>query len=263
MSRKKFIESVGATCKNWQWSWSFINETERFIIFGAWDRNTEGQKTLIFSDDWKHNAQGKQNQGYKQSREHIRLIEEDEFRLMTFPMKYSDARKEKDGTGPAKIEGFTPILLERSLRRIGNSWYADDNSGSIVIAEEISTPEKFAEGAEVTVTINAYERSAKARAACIAHHGASCAVCSFDFKNVFGDLGAGFIHVHHIVPIGSIQDEYEVDPITDLIPVCPNCHAMIHRVEPPLAVDQLREHLTTIKNANKTEQATPNGAPVL
>ena len=116
---------------------------------------------------------------------------------------------------------------------------------------------------KVTVTINAYERSAKARAACIAHNGASCAVCSFDFKNVFGDLGAVFIHVHHIVHIGSIQDEYEVDPITDLIPVCPNCHAMIHRVEPPLAVDQLREHLTTIKNANKTEQATPNGAPVL
>ncbi len=40
MSRKEFIESVDATCKNWQWSWSFINETERFIVFGAWDRNT-------------------------------------------------------------------------------------------------------------------------------------------------------------------------------------------------------------------------------
>jgi 5-methylcytosine-specific restriction protein A len=250
MSRKKFIESVGATCKNWQWSWSFINETERFIVFGAWDRNTEGQKTLIFSNDWKHNAQGKQNQGYKQSREHIRLIEEDGFRLMTFPMKYSDARKEKDGTGPAKIEGFTPILSERSLKMIGNSWYADDNSDLSVLAEEISTPEKYAEGAKVSVTINAYERSAAARKACIKHHGTNCAVCEFDFREVYGVIGEGFIHVHHIVPIGSIGEKYEIDPVRDLVPVCPNCHAMIHKVNPPLTIQKLQTLLGEIDNSN-------------
>jgi 5-methylcytosine-specific restriction protein A len=256
MLRKEFIESVGATCKNWQWSWSFINETERFIVFGAWDRHTEGKKTLIFSDDWEHNAQGNKNQGYKQSREHIRLIEEEGFRLMTFPMKYSDARKEKDGIGPAKIEGFTPILSEVSLRRIGHSWYADDNLSLSTLTEEIYAPEKYAEGAKITVTINAYERNAKARGACITHHGVSCAVCNFDFGRVFGDLGVGFIHVHHIVPISSIRAEYEIDPISDLVPVCPNCHAMIHRVEPPLAIEQLREHLTKIKNANMTVNST-------
>ena len=53
MSRKKFIESQGATCKNWTWSWSFINEAKKFIIFGAWDVYDEGNMTLIFSEDWK------------------------------------------------------------------------------------------------------------------------------------------------------------------------------------------------------------------
>jgi len=93
MSRKTFIESVGATCKNWQWSWSFINSNEGFIVFGAWDRNTEGTKTLIFSEEWQSSApDGRKPPGYSQSREHIRLIENENYKLMTFPMKYSDAR---------------------------------------------------------------------------------------------------------------------------------------------------------------------------
>ena len=84
MSRKTFIESVGATCKNWQWSWSFINSNEGFIAFGAWDRNTEGTKTLIFSEEWQSSApDGRKPPGYSQSREHIRLIENENYKLMT------------------------------------------------------------------------------------------------------------------------------------------------------------------------------------
>jgi len=36
-----------------------------------------------------------------------------------------------------------------------------------------------------------------------------------------------------------IKDEYEVDPINDLRPVCPNCHAMLHRKKPPLTIEEL------------------------
>ena len=83
----------------------------------------------------------------------------------------------------------------------------------------------------------------KAHAACIERHGHSCAVCGFDFARVYGTLGEGFIHVHHVVPIGKIGERYQIDPMADLIPVCPNCHAMIHRTEPPLTVEQLRNHI--------------------
>ena len=69
-----------------------------------------------------------------------------------------------------------------------------------------------------------------------------------DFARVFGALGEGFIHVHHIVPIGKIGKEYKIDPIADLIPVCPNCHAMIHRTEPPLTIEQLRGHIGILKS---------------
>jgi 5-methylcytosine-specific restriction protein A len=53
-------------------------------------------------------------------------------------------------------------------------------------------------------------------------------------------LGAGFIQVHHTVPLSSIGTEYVIDPIRDLIPVCPNCHAMLHRKTPPFSIAELR-----------------------
>jgi 5-methylcytosine-specific restriction protein A len=77
MSRKTFVESQGATCRNWNWSWSFINEKMKFIIFGAWDKNTEGSTALIFDETWKRNSAGRKNPAYPEAREHIRLVEEE------------------------------------------------------------------------------------------------------------------------------------------------------------------------------------------
>ncbi|MDQ6631942.1 MAG: HNH endonuclease [Verrucomicrobiota bacterium] len=158
-------------------------------------------------------------------------------------MKRGDPADNDGRAKPAKIGGFNSELTERTLTRVGTEWYAADPSVTSPLAEELSTPEKYSEGARFTVTINAYERNPKARAACIAHHGHVCAVCGFNFGRIFGTLGEGFIHVHHLVPIGRIGKEYKIDPIADLIPVCPNCHAMIHRAEPSLTVEQLRKHI--------------------
>jgi len=243
MTRREFIESVGATCSNWQWSWSFVNHTQRFVIFGAWDRNTKGRWSMILSEAWQTNNRGRRNPGYQQSRDHIRLVEEQRYQLKTFPMEYSDARKDDHGIGPATIGGFTSELSDKTLTKIGNAWYASDASDDIQLAEEIEAPERYSEGAKTTVTINAIERSAKARRACIQHHGLNCAVCGLNFQTMYGSLGDGFIHVHHIIPVGTVPDEHEINPATDLIPVCPNCHAMIHRVSPPLTVEQLKEML--------------------
>jgi 5-methylcytosine-specific restriction enzyme A len=66
-------------------------------------------------------------------------------------------------------------------------------------------------------------------------------VCGFNFERVYGALGGDFIHVHHLVPVTSLRREREVDPVADLVPVCPNCHAMIHQVTPPLEIARLKE----------------------
>lgn len=239
ISRKAFIEAQGATCRNWTWSWSFINESRRMIIFGAWDMHTAGNRSLILDEAWATKPAGKRSPAYPQSREHVRLIEEEGYVLYTFPMKHSSELRNAEGIGPAKIAGFTPELTRRSLVRASSKWYASDDEGSSRMAEQIDSTESFREGATVQVTVNGYERNPKARRACIAHYGAVCQICLFDFAKFYGPMGRGVIHVHHRTQLASRDGEYEVDPIRDLIPVCPNCHAMIHLTREPLEPEAL------------------------
>jgi len=106
----------------------------------------------------------------------------------------------------------------------------------------------FPEGASTLVKVNKYERNAKNRKACISHYGSVCQVCGFDFSLNYGQIGDGFIIVHHIVPVSKIGPDYIVDPINDLIPLCANCHAIIHRQDPPLTLSELK---SMIENPTK------------
>ena len=91
----------------------------------------------------------------------------------------------------------------------------------------IETIGSFEEGDRRYLLATIHERSASARKAALEAHGFQCSVCGFDFQKVYGDLGKGFIEVHHIDPIN--RGSRKTDPSKDLIPLCPNCHAMIHR----------------------------------
>lgn len=117
---------------------------------------------------------------------------------------------------------------------------------TFVSPEEVSPGTTHLEGRVRQILVNVYERNPAARAACIAHYGPTCSICAFDFGETYGDLGKGFIHVHHLKELSSIAAEYEVDPIHDLRPVCPNCHAMLHKGDPPPSLDELR-HLIAIR----------------
>ncbi|EMI4223262.1 MULTISPECIES: HNH endonuclease [Vibrio harveyi group] len=101
----------------------------------------------------------------------------------------------------------------------------------------------FTEGAKKHVTVNSYERCPKARKACLDKYGYRCRVCDFSFSEVYGEIGKNFIHVHHIKPLAGISEEYAVEPTKDLVPVCPNCHAMLHTQNPPLSIDELKSIL--------------------
>jgi hypothetical protein len=99
--------------------------------------------------------------------------------------------------------------------------------------------EAFVEGACNQVTRDLRERSKGARDACVRVHGYACSVCTMNFQDRYGEMGRDFIHVHHILPMSGKTGEYEIDPIHDLVPVCPNCHAMLHR-SPPHSIAELR-----------------------
>lgn len=99
------------------------------------------------------------------------------------------------------------------------------------------------EGAKVRIEVNRYERSPANRAACIAIHGARCKACGFDFEQIYGDVGSGFIEVHHKTMVSRIGAGYLVNPRDDLVPLCSNCHSMVHRIEPPMEIGALKELL--------------------
>lgn len=99
------------------------------------------------------------------------------------------------------------------------------------------------EGASKKVVVNRYERDPRNRLACIRYHGKTCKVCGFDFGQVYGEFAADYIHVHHLVPVSQMTENYAVDPINDLVPLCPNCHSAIHISNPPLTPDELMKRL--------------------
>lgn len=232
-SRKQFIESHGATCKNWNWSWSFVNHEKKMVIFGAWDVESEKERAIILKEEWKTSAKGKRPPGYSQAIEHIKLVSEG-YILFTFNMIFSEKINDP---GVASIKDFERSLQRRFLSKEDGNWYADFSENPY--PDDIISPDSYIEGAKKTVTVNSFERDAKARRACIDYHGLSCKCCGFNFGHVYGEHGEGFIHVHHVKPLHSIGEEYEVDPVQDLIPLCPNCHSMIHRRNSLLSVDEL------------------------
>ena len=111
------------------------------------------------------------------------------------------------------------------------------------LPEEVEPTEVYVEGAVQPILVDAYERNPRARAKCIAQFGTSCIICGFSFEAAYGEVGKGFIHVHHLTPLAEIGHEYTVDPVRDLRPVCANCHAILHRRKPAYSLDEVRSML--------------------
>jgi hypothetical protein len=110
-------------------------------------------------------------------------------------------------------------------------------------AEEVEAGMEYLEGALRQVTVNAYERNPEAREACLRRYGRSCVICGFNFLRTYGAEVADYIQVHHIKPIARAGGAYTLNPIKDLRPVCPNCHAVIHRRDPPFEIADVKRML--------------------
>jgi len=141
---------------------------------------------------------------------------------------------------------FTAAELAEAARRLGRydlEAKKRQRDRERLYPDELDPGRKYPKGARKQVRVNAYERNTAARAACLRHYGYRCTVCDFSFEEHYGDLGKNFIHTHHLKPIALVEAEYELDPIQDLRPVCPNCHAMLHRSESVLTIEELRNRL--------------------
>ncbi len=109
-------------------------------------------------------------------------------------------------------------------------WLKNNDKIDCTLPEELNENIKYSEGTSKTIVVNAYERNTKAKKVCIEYYGNDykCQICGFKFADKYGVEFKNKIHVHHIKPISEIGKEYEINPKKDLIPVCPNCHMILH-----------------------------------
>jgi 5-methylcytosine-specific restriction protein A len=101
----------------------------------------------------------------------------------------------------------------------------------------------YEEGNKYEILATRYERNPINRFLCIEHYGYKCQVCEHDFEKTYGEIGHEYIQVHHIKPVSKMGAHYIVEPLKDLIPVCANCHVMLHKKDPPISIEELKSRL--------------------
>jgi len=138
----------------------------------------------------------------------------------------------------AQVAGPTLVTLPPSyapgLRRLWRDWGPTTTGPAEVVGGTLPP------GAVSAVQVDRYERDPDARRACLAFHGTSCAACGFSFESSYGEAAAAALAVHHVVPPAVLDGGYQPDPLADLVPLCHNCHAVAHMVNPPRTVSELR-----------------------
>lgn len=150
------------------------------------------------------------------------------------------------------VSRFENLMMEIGIKTVfheiergsSNEKDAPKENQSARIKKEIEDYDKLVhhrEGKMVERRSVAYERSPQARKECLRHYGYECAICGMDFGKEFGEEFSEVIEVHHLKPLSLLKEEREIDPIRDLVPLCPNCHKMAHRkTGKPYTLDQLR-----------------------
>ncbi|MHB1689857.1 MAG: HNH endonuclease [Thiomonas sp.] len=116
---------------------------------------------------------------------------------------------------------------------------SDDNA--------LSGETALVEGQQTQRWTTTYERNPQLRADAIRLHGVVCMGCGFNFETKYGAIGSGFIEVHHTKPISSFGGAVPVNPSSDLVVLCSNCHSIVHRKRPsPLSLEALRASVRSL-----------------
>ena len=179
-----------------------------------------------------------------------RLIWEDDFAFVIdrrLPQWHEvSSEKEEIDTNRPKIR-FNKIPTESNEYKI--DFINPQIINNDIYSEETEVIEGSKEGGSKYLFVKSYERSLENRKRAIERHGVQCSVCDFNFERFYGEIGIGFIEVHHTKPLSSLNDKIVVNPYTDLVPICSNCHRMIHRSrDKVLSIDELKNIIKKMKS---------------
>jgi 5-methylcytosine-specific restriction protein A len=145
----------------------------------------------------------------------------------------------RDAVRPVDESVYNRII---ELAELQPSQSTEGTDNGVIIDDSFITV--VYEGGKQYVYSTIYERSKTLRDLAIKYHGYTCKVCNANYKEIYGDWGEGFIHVHHLKPISTSNGQVAVDPRTDMTVLCASCHSMIHRRKHELlSVDDLKKRL--------------------
>lgn len=83
-------------------------------------------------------------------------------------------------------------------------------------------------------------------------HGTNCVICGFSFGQFYGPYAEGLIQIHHLVPLSTFEKAKKVNPETDLVPVCANCHIVIHKKKKnTLSIEKMKQFILEAKKQKK------------
>ncbi|WP_288882967.1 DUF3427 domain-containing protein [Pedobacter panaciterrae] len=216
------------------WNTGYNRYNDNFYLFCNID--VPGRTGHDYNNRWEGNNLVWYGKGRSTtSQKTIKDLISNNFNVYIFTRKNSDNPFTFEGKGIALNykESSSPVEITWSLRM-------ELHNRPETIPEEIPVEDKILwEGNSQKIRVNKYERNPQARKDCVEHYGYLCQVCKFDFKKEYGEIGREFIHVHHLTPISGIKKGYIIDPIKDLRPVCPNCHAIIHKRNPCFTIAEV------------------------
>ncbi|CAB3847448.1 hypothetical protein LMG26854_02777 [Achromobacter aegrifaciens] len=234
-------------------------DEERRRVYAYWSRESGGRQARN-GQEWSEEELAATARAYRDM--YAKLQANVPFVKSRYYEQLSQQFDREDGAYERRMQNFSAILDELGLPWL-QGLKPQANIGArmrpillrcmqdliaelrapITLPEEVPASATLIEGAKHQIIVNAYERDPAAKPRCLKRWGTSCVVCGFSFGAAYGQLGEGFIHVHHLRPLSTIAEAYELDPEEDLRPVCPNCHAMLHRREPVLSIEELRGFL--------------------
>jgi predicted HNH restriction endonuclease len=172
----------------------------------------------LYEDYKKGYLDKKKTSNLKISKPHKKLNEEKE-------VKRPEKQGQKQNKKPIEKDPISNDSKDKNDSKTINEIFKIVKSD----LENLYSDKDFTESRKVSRHVNHYERNPKLRAAAILLHGTKCMACNFDFDEIYGERGKGFIEVHHINPVSTLENETQINPKDDLIVLCSNCHRIVHR----------------------------------
>lgn len=172
----------------------------------------------------------------------IKAINKTEGEMYTFALKlYAEFLSSKTFRGKEKVQLSSKEKANKTAKRNLLTTHCNISPNTPDPLDP-NDDDLMTEGKIRQVSLTKHERNRELRQACLRHYGYVCQVCGMDFERFYGETGKEFIEVHHLDPIADTDGEHVLDPKTGLVPLCSNCHSMIHRnpTGKPYTLEEMR-----------------------